>query len=450
MSKLLRFWRYAKLRFFRIDRSKFVGTAAFIGALSLTLMSAGFVYISINRMHATFGWVQHIDRVILQMANIEKDLLSADSILREQSYSGHPPNVFNARMTNASIETDVERLAVLVADNPDQTRRILHLQATIAERAIAPPKREGAEFQRMFDIRSKIQDMRNVEWQLLQTRAASKEKATVASLSLATLTGFLALVLGSLRIYLLTRESAHRRFAELELMRIQRLNMMSLTTMALAHEINQPLAAAGNYLAASLRLAKAPDANVPAKIIDAATHAQEQVLRAGKIIKRLRGFIAKSEDERTIESPGIIIEDAISLIGTIDSSIKVETNIEANLPYESVDRIQLQQVLINLIRNSIEALGGGKRSELMLSVIAVNPTLVCFDVRDNGPGLSKNIRENLFKPSISTKSGGMGVGLMICKAIIISHGGQISASSGPDGGTIISFTLPASPQKIAA
>ncbi|MDR3526922.1 MAG: ATP-binding protein [Rhizomicrobium sp.] len=450
MSKVLRFFGNVKLRIFRMDRSKLVGTAALLSALGLTLLSASFVYTSINHLHAAFGWVQHTNRVILQMTTIEKNLLSADSTMRAQAYSGERLNFFNTRMTNASIQTDVEHLAVLVADNPDQIQRVLRLQTVIAARAIASPKREGAEFDRMSDIRSKIEDMRTVEWQLLQTRIAAKEHATVTSLFLATLTGFLALALGSLGIYLLTRESAHRRFAELELMRIQRLNMMSLTTMALAHEINQPLAAAGNYLAASLRLAKAPDANVPTKIIDAATNAQEQVLRASKIIKRLRGFIAKSEEERTIESPGIIIEDAISLIGTIDSSIKVETNIEADLPCVSVDRIQLQQVLINLIRNSIEALGGGKRSELMLSVMAINATLVRFDVRDNGPGLAKSIRENLFKPFISTKSGGMGVGLMICKAIIISHGGQISASNGPDGGTIISFTLPALPQQIAA
>lgn len=450
MSKLLQFFRNAKLRFFRIDRAKFVGTAALLSALVLTLVSAGFAYNSINRLHSAFGWVQHTNRAILQITTIEKNLLSADSTMRAQAYAGDHPDLLNARMTNASIQTEVERLAVLVADNPDQTRRVLRLQAIIAERAIASPKREGAEFDRMVEIRSKIEDMRMVEWQLLQSRVEVKEEATLASLSLATLTGFLASLLGVLGIYLLTRESARRRFAELELMRIQRLNMMSLTTMALAHEINQPLAAAGNYLAASLRLAKAPEATVPTKMRDATIHAQEQVLRAGKIIKRLRGFIAKSEDERTIESPGVIIEDAISLIGTIDSPIKVETNIEANLPRVSVDRIQLQQVLINLIRNSIEAMGGGKRSALILSVKAISPTLVCFSVQDNGPGLSKSIRENLFKPSISTKSGGMGVGLMICKAIIISHGGQISAKSGPEGGTTVSFTLPALPQPMAA
>ncbi|MDR3526078.1 MAG: ATP-binding protein [Rhizomicrobium sp.] len=450
MLSFIKIARYTKFKIFQFDRSKLVGVAALLCALGLTLASAGFVYASVNRLHLAFDWVQHTDSVILQMVNIEKDLLSADSTTRAQVYAGTNPNQKNAQLANNSIMAEVERLAALVADNPDQTRRILLLQAIIAERAIALPKREGAEFRRMSSIRAEIQEVQNAEWKLLQDRTAVEEHATIVSLSRATLTGFFALVLGALGIYLLTKESAHRRYAELELMRIQRLNMMSLTTMALAHEINQPLAAAGNYQAACLRLAKAPDANVSTKIIDAATHAQEQVLRAGKIIKRLRSFIEKSGDERTIESPGTIIDDAISLIGTIDGSIKVETQIESNLPCVSVDRVQLQQVLINLIRNSIEAMGGGKRSELMLSVRAVDSTHVCFSVADNGPGLPKKVLENIFKAFESTKVGGLGVGLTICKAIIAAHGGTISASNVLSGGTIISFTLPVAYEQMAA
>ena len=225
---------------------------------------------------------------------------------------------------------------------------------------------------------------------------------------------------------------------------------MNLTTLALAHEINQPLAAAGNYLAAALRLAKAPDANVPDRIVDASIHAQEQVLRAGKIIKRLRGFIQKSEGERTIERPSVIIDDAILLVGAVDSSIKIETRVDATLPRVSVDRIQLQQVLINLIRNSVEALAGRSESELVLSAIAVGSTLVCFSVHDNGPGLSKKVQENLFKPLQSTKAGGMGVGLTICRSIITSHGGHIWAADVPNGGTTINFTVPALSEQLAA
>lgn len=442
--------RNIRLKILLFDRSRLAGVLALLGALGLTLSSIGFVYASVNRLHGAFDWVQHTDRVILQMVALEKNLLSADSTMRAEIYSGDRPNRFNTGMTNASIETEVQRLALLVADNPEQTRHVLRLQAFVAERAVAAPNREGAEFRRMSSIRAEIREMLNTEWILLRDRTAIKERATFVSLALATLSGLLASLLGALGIYLLTKERAHRRYAELELMRIQRLNMMSLTTTALAHELNQPLAAAGNYLAAVLRLAKAPDANVSTKIIDASAHAQEQVLRAGKIIKRLRNFIEKSEGERTVESPTVIIADAILLLDMIDISVKIETRIEENLPCVSVDRIQLQQVLINLMRNSIEALIGAKRCELILSVVSVNSELVRFGVQDNGPGLPKSIQENLFKPFISTKSGGMGVGLTICKAIITAHGGQISASSGVDGGTIISFTLPALPQQMAA
>jgi two-component system sensor kinase FixL len=247
-------------------------------------------------------------------------------------------------------------------------------------------------------------------------------------------------------LHFLSKERAQRRHIELELMRIQRLNMMSLTTMALAHEINQPLAAASNYLACSLRLAQAPDANIPANIINCSTLAKEQVGRAGHIIKRMRSFIEKSEGERTLESPTVIIDDAISLIGTINSFIAIETQIDANLPCVSVDKIQLQQVLVNLIRNSIGALDGENHSQLILSASADGPAYVRFGVMDNGSGLSKKVQEELFRPLEATKAGGMGVGLMVCKAIITAHGGQISASNAPKGGTIISFTLPAARQ----
>jgi len=213
--------------------------------------------------------------------------------------------------------------------------------------------------------------------------------------------------------------------------------------MALAHEINQPLAAAGNYLACSLRLAKAPDAGTPAKTIHFSTQALEQVQRAGHIIKRMRSFIEKSEGERTIESPRIIIDDAVSLVGTIDGSIKIETRVDATLPCVSIDKIQLQQVLVNLIRNSISALQAGNRSQLIVSAAPDGSAYVRFSVTDNGSGLPKRVQENLFKPFESMKAGGMGVGLMVCKAIITAHGGHISATCGLDGGTIVSFTLPA-------
>lgn len=451
MASLFEFWLQAKLRLFRMDRSLLAGTVALLCALGLTLLSAGFVFASVSRMHAAFGWVQHTDSVILQMVSIEKNLLAADATTRAQLSAGANPNWYDVKTANDSIMAEVKNLASLVADNPEQTRRTRHLQATIAERAMARVGPEGAEFHRMSAIRAEIQAMLSAEWKLLETRTAREAHTLTASLVLATLTGVLAFVLGALGgIHFLSKERARRRHIELELMRIQRLNMMSLTTMALAHEINQPLAAASNYLACSLRAANAPDSNDPDKMVHFSTRALEQVQRAGDIIKRMRSFIEKSEGERTIESPRVIIDDAISLIGTIDGFIKIERRIGAELPCVSVDKIQMQQVLVNLIRNSIGAFAAGGRNELILSAVTDGPAFVRFAVADNGPGLPKSVQENLFKPFEPANAGGVGVGLLICKAIVTSHGGQISASSGPEGGTIISFTLPAVPQKVAA
>jgi len=450
MSSLAKYLRAVWLRLTHIDRWRLLGTAALVCALCLTLVSAAFAYISIARMHAAFDWVSHTNHVILQIATIEKNLLSADSSVRAQALSGGKPDHNTAQRANDVIKAEVIHLAALVADNPEQTERIQHLQATIAKRGEVAINRERSEFRQLTAIRVEIGEMQRQEHKLLKDRAATLERATLTALLLAVVTGLLALILGTLGIYLLTKERLQRRHIELELMRIQRLNMMSLTTMALAHEINQPLAAASNYLSCSMRLAQNADADLPGKIVDMSMRAQEQVQRAAKIIKRLRNFIQKSEDERTAEDPGVIIDDAISLIGTIDSTIKVETNIEPDLPVVSIDRIQLQQVLINLIRNSIEAIDGSKRGILILSVTALDATHVRFSVTDNGPGMPKKVQENLFKAFESNKAGGMGVGLMICKAIITAHGGQIAVANGPGGGTTISFTLPAMPQQMAA
>ena len=451
MSAFFEYWRSARLCLSNLDRSLVAGIAVLVCALALTLLSTGFVYASVVRLHAAFGWVQHTDSVILQMVSIEKNMLAADASMRVQIYAGKIPNRNDVRIANDSIKAEAEHLTLLVADNPDQMRRSLHLRATIAKHAMARLGPEGPEFHRMSAIRAEIQEMLSAEWKLLETRSAKEARAVTVSLVLAALTGVLALVLGALGgLHILTKERAQWRHVELELMRIQRLNMMSLTTMALAHEINQPLAAASNYLSCSLRLANAPEANIPAKCIGFSTLALEQVRRAGHIIKRMRSFIEKSEGERTIESPRVIIDDAISLIGTIDGFIKIETHIDAELPCVSVDKIQLQQVLVNLIRNSIGALAGGSRNVLILSAVRDGPAHVRFGVADNGPSLPQSVQDHLFKPFEPAKAGSMSVGLLICKSIIASHGGQISASSGPKGGTIISFTLPAVSEQMAA
>ncbi len=335
-----------------------VGVAALVCAIALTLVSAGLVYLSINQLHTAFGWVQHTDRTILQILNIEKSVLAADSAIRSDTYFGKGRNPVAAGTANAGIAVEVERLAWLTADNPVQRRHVSALRVMLQTRAAAGPVREETEFRRLAAIRNVLVMMHEVEFRLLGTRSASTESDTTASLLWAAVTGLLALLLGLLGIGLLTRERTYRGQVQKDLMHMQRLNTMGLATTALAHELNQPLTAAINYLAAlKLRMAGGTPGEIA--VLDILKRSQDQLVRAGKIIRRLRNYVEKpgADEERTVESPAVVIDDLIALLGTLDSSVRIVTRIDQKLPPILVDKVQLQQVVLNLIRNSIESDG---------------------------------------------------------------------------------------------
>jgi len=132
----------------------------------------------------------------------------------------------------------------------------------------------------------------------------------------------------------------------------------------------------------------------------------------------------------------------VALLGTVNNRCTLHTDIERDLPKLLVDRIQIQQVLVNLMRNAIEAMANTARQELWLSVARGPNNMALFQLRDCGPGISPQVRDRLFQPFASTKQDGMGVGLSICKRIIQDHGGEIRADSAPGGGAVFCFTLP--------
>ena len=419
------------------------GTAALIFALALTLTSAGFVYLGITQIHAAFGWVQQADRALLQILTVEKSMAAAGS---PASSRRGPANQRRDRVTaqNAVIATQADRLASLTSDNADQLRRALALRTALADRADAALHGTASPLGTVAAVRLRLLAMREAEFGLLAGRTERVERAIVVSLGLAVLTGLLALLLGLLGIGLLTSERLHRRHVVRDLIHLQRLDTIGMATTALAHEVNQPLTAATNYLAAVVRRLKGGGQDTAATL-DVLKRIQEQIARAGKIIGRLRNFVEKpgSIDDRTLESPPAVIDDSIALLGTLDSRVRIATRMAPDLPLVSIDKVQLQQVLLNLIRNAVEALDGQGPCELLLSATAGGPGLILFEVSDNGPPLTKKAIGNMFKPFTSTKPNGMGVGLAICRGIIDAHGGRIWAAAGPTGGTVVRFTLPA-------
>jgi two-component system sensor kinase FixL len=228
-----------------------------------------------------------------------------------------------------------------------------------------------------------------------------------------------------------------------ELVHISRLTAMGEMASALAHELNQPLSAIANYLKGAKRLLEGRADDESKMISGAMDKAAEQSLRAGQIIRRLRDFVARGESERRVESINKLVEEAnaLALVGAKEHGVRVRLRIDPAHDLILADKVQIQQVLLNLLRNAIEAVAQSERRELLVSTRPSAGGMVEVSVADTGPGISPDVAPQLFQPFITTKPQGMGVGLSISRTIIEAHGGQIWTEANPGGGAIFRFTL---------
>jgi two-component system sensor kinase FixL len=236
---------------------------------------------------------------------------------------------------------------------------------------------------------------------------------------------------------------ARLRELQAEVTHMSRFTALGEMASTLAHEINQPLTAINNYLRGCHRLLQRLEGEPVPALRDALARAGDQALRAGQIIRRLREFVARGDSERLIENLPKLIEDAstLALVGARENAIAVSFRLDPHAEHVIVDRIQIQQVLVNLIRNAFEVLmeSAGKR-ELSIETRSVGGA-VQVSVADSGAGLAPEVRAHLFQPFVTTKQKGMGLGLSICRTIIEAHGGRIWVDERPGGGTIFHFTL---------
>jgi two-component system, LuxR family, sensor kinase FixL len=238
-------------------------------------------------------------------------------------------------------------------------------------------------------------------------------------------------------------KQSERRLQEVlaELVHVSRLTAMGQMAAALAHEVNQPLTAIGNYMEAARALLSRNDRPV-ARIADALNRAGEQAVRAGHIIERLRGFVSRGESARRTEALSPLVKEAADL-ALLDMrqkgiSIKLENNADLGV---LADKIQVQQVLLNLLRNAAEAVADCEHRDITVRT-EVRDATVLISVADRGPGLPDEVRARLFQPFVSTKKTGMGVGLSISHSIITAHNGRLWSEPNPDGGTIFFLSLP--------
>ncbi len=238
---------------------------------------------------------------------------------------------------------------------------------------------------------------------------------------------------------------AEGRIRELtgEMQHIARLSAMGQLASSLAHELNQPLTAVANYSDATRHMmaTSTPPAD---RIMDFLGKISAQAERAGQIIRRLRSYVEKTEVERAPESLSTVVEEAGALasVGAKLDGIAIRYELAPDLPPISMDKIQIQQVVVNLVRNAIEALSGAERRELVIRTTGQDAQQE-VSIADTGTGLPPEVAENLFKPFTTTKKTGMGIGLSISQSIVTEHGGRIWAEQNPGGGTVFRFLLPA-------
>ena len=234
-----------------------------------------------------------------------------------------------------------------------------------------------------------------------------------------------------------------------ELIHVSRLSAMGTMASTLAHELNQPLTAIASFgEAASVMLEEQnePDKDVLREVVG---EMAEQSLRAGGIVRRLREFVSRGELAKTVEDLPKVIEEAsaLALVGTREKGVTTHFSFAPDATPVLIDRVQIQQVLINLLRNAVEAMEHSPTKSLSVSTSLVNGSTVQVSVRDSGPGIAPSVREHLFEAFNSSKDAGMGLGLSICRTIVEAHGGQIRALDCEGGGTEFQFTLMRSAQR---
>lgn len=240
-------------------------------------------------------------------------------------------------------------------------------------------------------------------------------------------------------------QTAERRLHQLqdELAHVARVSALGSLASALAHELNQPLAAITNYMEAAQGLVD-DDALDPELLREAVSSAAQQALRAAKIVRRLRDFIARGETVRQVESLKKLVREAsaLALLGAGKNEIEVRVALDPAADLVNVDAIHVQQILFNLIRNALEAMEEARVKRLEIQSTRLPDGMVELSVSDSGAGLSPEVAANLFEPFRTTKSSGMGLGLSICRTLVEAQGGRIRAKPSASGGSTFAFTLP--------
>jgi len=238
-------------------------------------------------------------------------------------------------------------------------------------------------------------------------------------------------------------EEAQRHLAELA--HVARLGTMGEMASALSHELSQPLEAIAAYTQGCVRRLRSAQCD-PHETVDAMEQVNKQAQRAGQIIRRLRSFVRRSEPHRSTVDINELVREAVALDETdfrqADTFLRFE--LTQDLPLLQADPIEIEQVVLNLLRNGIEAMSTiePSRRRLTLRTSWLGDEQIEVAVADTGDGLPPTLQDRVFEPFVTTKPGGMGMGLSISRSIVELHGGRLWATPNPEGGTTFHFWLP--------
>lgn len=459
--------RRMKATFRQLPRPGRVFTLVVLAAALAVL--AGFpLSLNMSNFRENLAWVGHTNEVLRQLSATERAVLEAESSERGYLLTGDATYLSTYNASKDALPQLLSSLRGLVADNTAQQERVDDLRSNIEARldelarvvVLGPQARAealdilaSARANRLTpQILEKLSHLRQRELSLLEARQGDADRSALFATVSAAVLFIFALLSATFGVFHFehqrTLEERNEREHQLREMQAQVFQLARLSTMgemaaSIAHELNQPLAASANYLQGSRRLLDGISDERVRKARDALAKGAKEMLRAGEVIRRLRDFIRQGEIDPKVENVKAMVQEAVELALHVaaDRALHVELQFDPSASYVLAEKVQIQQVIVNLVRNAIEAMQNSVRRKLLISTQAAEDGMVIIKVSDTGPGIDESVAPKLFQPFNTSKPQGTGIGLSISRNIIESHGGKIEVDPTAGEGATFYFTL---------